>query len=231
MNFSGWEKLSLVDFDDYLTTTFFASRCNFRCPFCHNGGLVLNPENNPEISWERMLDYLKKRRNALDAVCVSGGEPTLMPDLEQKLRQIKQLGYKIKLDTNGTNPNLIKRLSKEGLVDHFAMDIKNSKAKYAATSGLKSLDLSPIEESISFLLKSGVSYEFTTTLIEEFHSETDILAIGKWISGAERYYLQRYVDSENCIAHGLHMVSKEKAEEYKKNLAKTIRNVDLRGYD
>ena len=167
----------------------------------------------------------------MDAVCVSGGEPTLMPDLEEKLRQIKQLGYKIKLDTNGTNPNLIKRLSKEGLVDHFAMDIKNSKAKYAATSGLKSLDLSPIEESISFLLKSGVSYEFRTTLIEEFHSEKDILEIGKWISGAERYYLQRYVDSENCIAHGLHMASKEKAEKYKKNLAKTIRNVDLRGYD
>lgn len=154
-----------------------------------------------------------------------------MPDLSNKLSQIKELGYKVKLDTNGTNPTLLKRLCGQGLVDHFAMDIKNSPRKYAETCGLKRFSLENVSESISFLMSCGVSYEFRTTLIQEFHSEEDILEIGKWISGAERYYLQRYIDSDNCISHGLHMVPKSVANQYKENLAKTIKIVDLRGYD
>lgn len=231
MDFSGWEKLSLVDYDDYITTTLFASGCNFRCPFCHNGPLVLSPKDNPTIPWENVIAYLTKRKGTLDAVCISGGEPTLVDDLESKLRQIKSLGYKIKLDTNGTRPDLIKCFFDQGLVDHFAIDIKNSKARYAETIGLKQIDLTSIEETVRFLLASDCSYEFRTTLIEEFHDENSIAEIGEWIAGAKRYYLQRYIDSPNCIEHGFHMVSKEKAEKYAKSLQNIVKTVELRGYD
>ncbi len=231
MNFSGWEKLSLVDYDDNITTTLFTSGCNFRCPFCHNGPLVLNPKKQPSIPWVEILDYLRRRKGALDAVCISGGEPTLMDDLEEKLRQIKALGYKVKLDTNGTRPDLIKRFTDLALVDHFAIDIKNSKANYAKTIGLKTMDLKPVEETVRFLLSSDLSYEFRTTLMEEFHDEQSIMEIGDWIAGAERYYLQRYIDSDNCIAHGFHMVSKGQAENFAKSLSNKIKSVELRGYD
>ena len=231
MDFNGWEKLSLVDFDDYLTTTFFTSGCNFRCPFCHNKNLVLTPKDNPTIPWETMLDYLMRRRKELDAVCVTGGEPTLMDDLAQKLAQIKELGYLVKLDTNGTNPDLLKELYREGLVDYFAMDIKNSKEKYAETAGLCKINLAKIEDSVSFLLTSGCRYEFRTTIMEEFHNEESFRSIAEWLSGAERYFLQRYVDSENCIKRGLHMIKKEEAEKYLKLLRGSIKTVELRGYD
>lgn len=231
MDFSGWEKLSLVDFDDCLTTTLFVAGCNFRCPFCHNGGLVLPKGKPTTIPWETIYGYLKKRTRELDGVCVSGGEPTLMPDLAEKLTQIKSLGYKVKLDTNGSNPDILSSLIKQGLVDHVAMDIKNSQAKYASTVGLSFLGLSKIEASVSLLMQSGISYEFRTTLIQEFHSREDIEEISSWLSGTKKYYLQRFIDSPNCIVKGLHPVSKENAEEYKKILAKTMDMVELRGYD
>lgn len=231
MDFSGWEKLSLVDFDDCLTTTLFAAGCNFRCPFCHNGGLVLTNSRPAAIPWETIYGYAKKRAKELDAVCVSGGEPTLMPDLPEKLLQIKKLGYKVKLDTNGTNPDVLSSLIEKGLVDHVAMDIKNSKEKYPLTVGLPSLDMSKIEASISLLIHSGISYEFRTTLIQEFHSREDIEKISFWLSGAKKYYLQMFIDSPSCICHGLHAVTKENAEEYKNILAKTMDMVELRGYE
>ena len=231
MDFNGWEKLSLVDFDDYLTTTFFTSGCNFRCPFCHNKNLVLTPNDNPTIPWEMMLDYLKRRKKELDAVCITGGEPTLMDDLVEKLVQIKELGYLVKLDTNGTNPDLLKELYKRNLVDYFAMDIKNSKEKYAETAGLEKINPAKLEDSVSFLMSSGCRYEFRTTIMEEFHDEESFLAIGEWLSGAERYFLQRYVDSENCIKRGMHMIKKEEAEHYAELLRRSIKRVELRGYD
>ena len=231
MDFNGWEKLSLVDFDDYLTTTFFTSGCNFRCPFCHNKNLVLTPKDNPTIPWETMLDYLKRRKKELDAVCITGGEPTLMEGLKEKLRQIKELGYLVKLDTNGTNPDLLKEFHREGLVDYFAMDIKNSKRKYAETAGLEKIDLAKIEDSVSYLIHSGCRYEFRTTIMEEYHDEESFREIGEWLDDAERYFLQRYVDSENCIKRGLHMVSKKDAEKYLGVLRKNIKTVELRGYD
>ncbi len=231
MDFNGWEKLSLVDFDDYLCTTFFASGCNFRCPFCHNKNLVLSPDDNPSIPWELMLGYLERRKRELDAVCITGGEPTLMNDLKDKLIQIKELGYKVKLDTNGTNPDLLKEFYREGLVDYFAMDIKNSKEKYARTAGLNKINIAKIEDSVSFLMSSGCRYEFRTTIMEEFHDEQSFVSIGEWLSGAERYFLQRYVDSDNCIKRGFHMVKKEEAERYAQLLRDSIKTVDLRGYD
>ena len=231
MDFNGWEKLSLVDFDDYLTTTFFTSGCNFRCPFCHNKNLVLTPNDNPTIPWEMMLDYLKRRKKELDAVCITGGEPTLMGDLIEKLVQIKELGYLVKLDTNGTNPDLLKELYQRNLVDYFAMDIKNSKGKYAETAGLEKINPAKLEDSVSFLMSSGCRYEFRTTIMKEFHDEESFAAIGEWLSGAERYFLQRYVDSENCIKRGMHMIKKEEAEHYAELLRRSIKRVELRGYD
>ena len=231
MDFSGWEKLSLVDYDDNLTTTLFMAGCNFRCPFCQNSDLVLHPEDAPRIDWEEILAYLKKRQGVLDAVCITGGEPTLMPDLLDKMREIKALGYKIKLDSNGSNPGLLKKAAAEGLVDYFAMDIKNAKEKYPLTCGLKKMDLAKIEESVSFLLTSGIPYEFRTTIIEEFHDEEDMRKIGEWIKGAERYALQLYIDSERCIERGYHSIPKEKAERFLEIVKPYVKHAKLRSYE
>jgi pyruvate formate lyase activating enzyme len=231
MDFSGWEKLSLVDYDDNLTTTVFMAGCNFRCPFCHNSSLVLDPAHAPTIPWSEIMDYLKKRHGVLDAVCVTGGEPTLMPDLEDKLRDIKSLGYKVKLDSNGSHPVILKKVVSEGLVDYVAMDIKNSLVKYPMTIGTTAVNLDDVKESVDFLIHGQVGYEFRTTAIEEYHSMKDFEAIGAWLEGAKRYYIQRYIDSDNCISHGLHMLSKEKALEAKAIMEKYVVLASLRGYD
>ena len=208
MDFSGWEKLSLVDFDHRLTTTLFVAGCPFRCPFCHNGELVLHPAIAPKIPWSQILDYLKKRQGVLEAVCISGGEPTLLPDLEDKLRQIKALGYVIKLDSNGWKPNLLEKLIQE-----------------------TSIDLLSIDRSIKLLQNSGIGYEFRTTIMEEFHDEEAIKAIGQWIHGAKRYYLQKYEDRAGCLEHGFHPISKEKAEKFASLLRDDVEEVSLRGYE
>jgi pyruvate formate lyase activating enzyme len=231
MDFSGWEKLSLVDYDDKIATTLFMAGCDFRCPFCHNSSLVVNPSAAPAIPWSDIMDYLSRRRAVLDAVCITGGEPTLMNDLFDKMRDIKKFGYAIKLDTNGSNPQILKAAVEEGLVDYVAMDIKNSPEKYAITIGTTTFSMAKIKESASFLIKGKIPYEFRTTIIEEYHNEKDFEEIGVWLEGAKRYYLQRYIDSENCISHGLHMVSKEKALIFKAILSKSIEKVSLRGYD
>ena len=231
MDFSGWEKLSLVDYDDNLTMTLFMAGCNMRCPFCHNSDLVLRPHLAPKIPWEEIVSFLKKRQGVLDAVCISGGEPTLMPDLEDKIKEIKSLGYKIKLDTNGSRPDLIAKFHEEKLVDHFAMDIKNSKERYGETIGVPNVDLTPYEKSVEYLIHSGAGYEFRTTSIMEFHDEESFRKIGEWIKGAKKYFIQRYIDSENCISHGLHPIPKEVAIAYKKILEESIEQVLLRGYE
>ena len=231
MDFSGWEKLSLVDFDDRIATTLFVAGCNFRCPFCHNSELVLHPKNNPTIPWEEIMEYLCRRKGVLDAVVITGGEPTLMNDLIEKMQDIKKLGYLIKLDTNGTNPDLLMDLSNLGLVDYIAMDIKNSLPKYGVTSGKPLLDTSKIEESIRFLINGVVDYEFRTTIIDEFHTSLDMERIGQLIEGAKRYYLQRYIDNEYCIEHGFHEVPKEKALVFKAIVNKYVEQVSLRGYE
>lgn len=230
MDFSGFEKLSLVDYDDNLTATLFMAGCPFRCPFCHNGELVLHPEKAQTILFDEILDYLKKRQGVLDAVCISGGEPTLMPDLEEKIRAIKELGYLIKLDSNGCNPNVLKDLVGKGLLDYVAMDIKNSKTKYMATCGTK-VDMEAIEESVRFLMSCSVRYEFRTTIMEEFHAYEDMIAIGEWIQGAPRYFLQRYIDSASCIRHNFHEISLQKAKEFQEILKNYLPSPLLRGYD
>lgn len=230
MDFSGMEKLSLVDFDDNLTATLFMAGCPFRCPFCHNGELVLHPERAEKIPFEDILDYLRKRQGVLDAVCISGGEPTLMNDLEAKIRAIRELGYLIKLDSNGYNPGVLKDLVAKGLIDYIAMDIKNSKAKYSLTCGVD-IDISRIEESVRFIMESGIRYEFRTTIMDEFHDYADMMAIGEWIVGAQRYFLQRYEDREGCIQHHFHQIQPQKAKEFKNIIKAYVDDVGFRGYE
>lgn len=226
--FCGLEKISLVDYEGKIACTLFTKGCNFKCPFCHNSTLVYG--NDPEINFIEILAYLEKRKNFLEVVCISGGEPTLGEDLEQYLIPIKQLGYLIKLDTNGTNPDLMQDLVNKKLIDYVAMDIKNSPTNYNKTTGLRNLDLTNIQKSIDYLKTNTIDYEFRTTLVDEFHTESDIEAIGQWLSGSKRYFLQKFVDHDTCIQENLHEVPKEKALKYKRLLQKYLNNIELRGY-
>ena len=228
MEFVGLDKMSLLDYEDYVSAVIFAPKCNFRCPFCHNGDSVLN--SHEEIPFGQILNYLESRKGLLDAVVVTGGEPTLMPDLVDKIVQLKHLGLNVKLDTNGTNPELLERLINEKLIDYVAMDIKNSPKKYALTAGCQSVNLDAIKKSIEILKKSGICYEFRTTLVKEFHDFADITEIGKLIQGAKKIYLQKFVDREGVIQKGLHHVDEEKAYLFKKELEKYVPEVYLRGY-
>ena len=229
MDFSGFEKLSLVDLDSNLTATLFMAGCPFRCPFCHNGDLVLHPERAPKIPFAEIMDYLAKRRNMLDAVCITGGEPTLMPDLEEKIRAIKELGYLIKLDTNGCNPAIVAKLIEKGLVDYVAMDIKNSPDKYGITIGIPGFDISKVKRSVEFLLQGKVPYEFRTTVVSQFHDEESMRGIAEWIRGADRYYLQEFVDRETVKFGGLTACSKDQMNAFLEIVKTSVNQAELRG--
>ena len=227
MKISGFQKLSLVDFDGHISATIFVSGCNFACPFCHNSGLVAGSE--PDLNENEILEYLKKRFGILDGVCISGGEPTLYPDLPEFIEKIKKIGYTIKLDSNGTNPQMLKSLVEKKLIDYIAMDIKNSFSKYSNTIG-KDFDTNILNESIKYIMTCGIDYEFRTTLVKELHSPKDIEDIAKMIQGAKRYYLQKFEDSGHCIKQGLSAVPKDIAQKYMEYLKKAIPNTYLRGY-
>ena len=231
MEFAGLQKISLVDYEGKVACTLFTAGCNFRCPFCHNADLVIYAKNVNYIPFEEILDYLNKRKGMLDAVVITGGEPTLMPDLKEKLYEIKKLGYKIKLDTNGTNPDIVKELVDLELIDYVAMDIKNSYEGYPKTIGLEEIDEKPILESINYLLSGAVDYEFRTTLVREFHTDEDIKNIAKMIKGAKRYFLQEFKNSGHCINPNLHEVPLHDAMRFKSILLPYINDVKLRGYD
>lgn len=230
MDFTGWEKLSLVDYDKKVATVLFVSRCNFRCAFCHNMGLVLQ-EDETVHKWDEIKSYLQKRQGILEAVVISGGEPTLMPDLEEKLVDIKSFGYLVKLDTNGTRPNVVKRLAKKGLIDYVAMDIKTSPERYPEVIKVSSFDLEPVRETVRFLLEGEVDYEFRTTIYQEHHGEREISLIGNLIKGAKRAFLQKYVKTETEEGRLLTAVPEEKAEEYRKILGSFVKEASLRGYE
>ena len=195
----GFQKMTLLDYPSKVACTLFTAACNLRCPFCHNAGLVTSINAAERIDEEEILSYLKKRRGILDGVCITGGEPTLQKDLADFIRRVKALGYAVKLDTNGTNPDLLAALIDEGLLDYVAMDVKNSKQKYAATVGLADYDLASVEKSVSLLLEGRVDYEFRTTVVAEYHTPADIADIAGWIKGAPRYFIQPFVDSGNLI--------------------------------
>lgn len=192
----GVQKVSFIDFPGKLAPTVFLSKCNFRCHFCHNPELVLDTEKN-SIREEEFIDFLKEKSNWLDGVCVTGGEPTLHPDLPQFLKKIKELGMAVKLDTNGTNPKLLREIIDKKLVDYFAMDIKAPLEKYDETTGCN-VNKEAVSESVKLIMSSGVDYEFRTTVVPELFKMDDALKIGQWLRGAKRYYLQNF-NTENKI--------------------------------
>lgn len=228
MDFVGIDKFSLLDYDENVSVVLFAPTCNFRCPFCHNGQSVL--ENNLAIPFDEILEFLKTRTGLIDAVVVSGGEPTLMNDLVEKIEKIKELGFKIKLDTNGTNPDVLRELLRKNLINYVAMDIKNSEEKYAETVGVTNPLLSKIKESIFLIMNSGIDYEFRTTLVAEYHSKESIEKMGELIKGANKLFLQKFVDREGVIKKGLHPVEEVWALSYKEILLGYVEQVELRGY-
>ena len=199
MQIHGFNKTTLLDYPEHIAATVFTGGCNFRCPFCHNGELVLDPAGQPSISEEEVLSYLKKRQGILQGVCVTGGEPTLQKDLKEFLQKIKEYGYPIKLDTNGYMPGVLWNLLQEHLIDYVAMDIKASRENYARAAGLKNMDLSRIEESIGILKSSGIPYEFRTTVVKGIHTVGEFEEIGRWIEGCPAYYLQNYQENDNCL--------------------------------
>lgn len=225
----GLQKTTLLDYPGKLAATVFTGGCNLRCPFCQNSQLVFMPENMTRVSDKEILSYLEKRANLLEGVCISGGEPLLQSGLEDFLIQIKELGLSIKLDTNGFFPERLKHLVDANLIDYVAVDIKNCKEEYARTSGLENIDISKIEETVTYLLENHIPYEFRTTVVKEYHDEECFKAIGKWIKGAQNYYLQNFVDSEFVIQKGLTNYSKEELEHFKEILADYIPNVSIRG--
>ena len=195
----GLQTLTLLDYPGKVACTVFTGGCNFRCPFCHNGGIVLNPGAEPSIPEDKVFDLLKKRRGVLEGVCITGGEPTLWKGLWDFAREIKAMGYSVKLDTNGTNPELMHKLILAGVVDYVAMDIKNCPDKYAETIGVKGFNLQPVKDSVRLLMQGTVGYEFRTTVVKGMHTPQDIVEIGKWIQGAQKYFIQPYRDSDLVI--------------------------------
>lgn len=226
----GIDKLSLLDYEDKVSVVLFSQACNMRCPFCHNGEAILGASKEDEIDFNEILDFLKTRKGLIDAVVFTGGEPTLEPDLKVKIKAVRDLGFLIKLDTNGTNPEIVESLLDEGLIDYVAMDIKNCPNLYAETCGLKFINVDNIKKSIAIIMAKAPDYEFRTTLVKELHERMDYEAFLSLIKGAKRLFLQKFVDREGCIKKGLHEVSIEEAEKLRDYLAKAIPEVTLRGY-
>ena len=220
--------MTLLDYPGRVACTVFLGGCDLRCPFCHNGGLVLGPMP-AELDDQGLLAFLKKRQGLLDGVCVTGGEPLLRPDLPELLARIKELGYPVKLDTNGSHPERLRSLVRQGLVDYVAMDIKNSPERYGETVGVPALDLTPFQESVAFLLQGDVDYEFRTTVVREFHDSDSFQAIGPWLSGARRYFLQCFVDRDTVLQEGLHPWDADSLRAFADLVRPYVHQVELRG--
>ncbi len=229
MLIKGLQKLTLLDYPGLVACTVFTGGCNFRCPFCHNASLVVPGRDPLQEDEEAVLAFLKKRRGVLDGVTVSGGEPLLQPDLARFLLKVKELGYKVKLDTNGAFPDRLISLVEEGLVDRVAMDLKNSPALYEKTAGA-AVDLQAIGRSKDFLLQGNVEYEFRTTVVKGLHTEESIGQAARWIQGAKEYYLQQFKDSGDILQkEGLGGFDKAQMEAFAATAARYVPSVKLRG--
>lgn len=202
MNIAGFSKLTLLDYPNLLACEIFTQGCNMACPFCQNSELI-SITNNSNYSEELIFEYLRLRKKILDGVVITGGEPTMQPDLINFIKKIKEMGYKVKLDTNGFRPNVLKELLDKNLIDYVAMDIKNSFEKYDITCGVKNLIIENIKKSIEILKCSNINYEFRTTIIKEYHTKEDILKILD-IIGDSKYYLQNFEMSDNVLDKSLH---------------------------
>ncbi len=227
MKISGLIKTTLLDFPGKVACTVFTYGCNFRCEFCHNARLVTE-ENSDNISEEEFFSFLSKREGILDGVCITGGEPTLQKGLGDFIRKIKEMGFEVKLDTNGYSPEILQQLLKESLLDYVAMDIKASPENYSRVCGVN-IDIEKIKKSVSILKESGIDYEFRTTCVKEYHTETDFGAIARWLEGDSKYFLQQFTDSGNLIGEGLTAFSGEEMARFKEIMADKLPNIGLRG--
>ena len=229
MKICGFQKMTMLDFPGKVACTVFTGGCNFRCPFCHNASLVTEIDEDNLWEEDEILGYLHKRKGIIDGVCITGGEPLMQKDIADFIHKVRETGMPVKLDTNGSYPDKLRALVEEGLVDYVAMDIKNSKEKYPVTVGLEKYDISKIEESVSFLLSGAVDYEFRTTVVKEFHTADDIRAIAEWISGADKYFLQGFVDSDNLIGSDLSAYTPQEMVEICTAAQEILPNTVLRG--
>ncbi len=229
MQFSGFQKLTLLDYPEKTACTLFTAGCNFRCPFCHNAALVTHIDNSNYFTEEYVLDYLKKRKGILDGVCITGGEPLMHKDLPEFIKKVKELGYLVKLDTNGSYPERLERLIDSGLIDYVAMDIKNSKEKYPLTAECSNDDLHNVEKSVEILKQGKIDYEFRTTVVKEYHEVDDIKKIAEWIKGAPKYFLQNFIDSGDIIKNNLSAHSRETLDLMRSAAQDIIPKIEIRG--
>jgi len=229
MKIHGFQKTTLLDFPGKVACIAFTAGCNLRCPFCHNAFLVTEIDKNAEISKEEIFEYINLRKGILDGVCISGGEPLSDDGIFDFIKEIRKTGLKIKIDTNGSFPERLKKLVNENLIDYVAMDIKNCPEKYPLTVGIENFDISNVLESINFLLEGNVDYEFRTTVVKELHTPEDISKIAKLIDGAPRYFIQNFVDSGNVIKDGLHGFENDELEALKEAAKQYIVDTKIRG--
>ncbi|MBQ4333643.1 MAG: anaerobic ribonucleoside-triphosphate reductase activating protein [Clostridia bacterium] len=227
MNIQGFQKLTLLDYPGRTACTVFTGGCNLRCPFCHNADLVRTPMAGPNLT-DEVLTYLARRQGILDGVCITGGEPLLQPDLVDFIRQVKELGYGVKLDTNGSLPDRLAALLDTGLVDYVAMDVKSSPAGYAAVAGVDT-EWTVFDRSIRILRDSGVNHEFRTTAVGGLHTPEDFAAIGGWLAGTSAYYIQRFVDSGRLLGEGFYPFSVAEMEHLLTVVRERIPTAQLRG--
>lgn len=228
MNICGLQKTTLLDYPGHVAAAVFTGGCNFRCPFCHNSE-ILSVNIKPKLSAGEVLSFLDKRKDVLQGVCITGGEPTLQPDLEAFIRIIRGLGLKVKLDTNGYETQILKRLVDSGLVDYVAMDVKSGWSGYGKASGVMDIDVKRIGESISFLMQGTVTYEFRTTVVKGIHTRLDFVELADWICGCRAYYLQNFVDTGRTLTNQCESFSQKDLEDFVEILRKKIPQVKLRG--
>ena len=230
MLIKGLQKLTLLDFPEKMACTVFTLGCNLRCPFCHNASLVLaDRADDTAISEEEFFSFLQKRRGILEGVCITGGEPTLMPDLPDFIRRIRAMGYAVKLDTNGYRPDVLKALAGEGLLDYVAMDVKNSLLLYPKTTGIPGLNTALIEESMDFLMEGHIPFEFRTTLVRGLHTPESVADMGRRLAGEERFFLQSFEDSGDLIGEGLSAFDRAETESLLAILRAYVPNAQIRG--
>lgn len=228
MQIHGLQKMTLLDYPGKVACTVFFGGCDFRCPFCHNWELL--DGSTPAVTdSDGLLRFLKSRKGLLEGVAVTGGEPLLRKELPELLGQIRELGYPVKLDTNGNHPELLEQVIRDGLVSYVAMDVKNSRERYARTAGLDSLDLTAVEKSVQLLMNGTVEYEFRTTVVSELHDDSSFTDIREWIAGARAYYLQYFTDRDTVPYGGFHAPDEETMKHYADLIRITVPSVRIRG--
>lgn len=222
----GFMKLTLLDYPDNVACIIFTQGCNYKCPFCHNSSLIKN-DGNDLTDESLVLSYLKKRQGILDGVSISGGEPLIQKDLKAFIKKVKKMGYKVKIDTNGSNPEGLKDLIDNNLIDYVAMDIKNTFTKYDLTTGVKA-NINKIKESIKIIENSKIKYEFRTTIVKEFHNREDIKEILKLLNNKSLYYIQNFNNNDQVLNKSLHGFSQDELLDIKKELEREYPNIKFR---